>query len=144
MASLLGLLLMLIILGVMGAIAVSALDGQSSSVLGPATTLPGGGAASNAPSAAALQAACVADYQTLDVALQVYATLHGSNPPAGTAWVAGVPSGTKIVESWPSAPGHFRLTWNGSQLGVVPEHGTSSRGSAGTSQPPTGCDATLS
>ena len=94
MASLLGLLLMLIILGVMGAIAVSALDGQSSSVLGPATTLPGGGAASNAPSAAALQAACVADYQTLDVALQVYATLHGSNPP--------------VAERLPRAPAGLR------------------------------------
>ncbi len=144
MTSLLGLLVMLIVLGVMGAIAVSALNGPGSSVLPSSTTLANAGPSSNTPTGAALQATCVADFQSLAVALQVYTTLHGAPPPAGTAWATGVQSGTTLIQSWPSDPGHFTFTWNGTALGVRPEHGTACVASAGSADPPTGCDATLS
>ena len=143
-ASLVGLLLVLIILGIMAAVAVSAVGGTRGSSL-PTTplTTTSAGESNNAAIEAALRVTCIADYETLSTALQVYATLHGTNPPAGTAWISGVQSGATLIESWPSDPGHFRFTWNGAELGVVPRSGTSSPRSMGAPGSHNGCFAKL-
>ncbi|NNN08639.1 MAG: hypothetical protein HKL85_05535 [Acidimicrobiaceae bacterium] len=144
-ASLLGLLLVLIILGVMAAVAVSAVGGKGGTALPIASHTPPAsvGEPSNVAIQAALSVTCVADYQTLSTAVQVYATLHGANPPAGTSWVAGVQSGSSLLQTWPSDPGHFTFTWNGASLVVVPRHGVPSTGSAGSTNASSGCYAAL-
>jgi hypothetical protein len=145
MTSLVGILLMLIILGVLGAVAVSAVDGTGSpsSLPSSTSTVAGSSGTSGGDIQAALNAACVADYETLSAAVQVYATLHGINPAAGTSWVAGIEAGSSLLQSWPGDPGHFTFTWNGTSISVVPHHGASSAGSAGSSASATGCFAPL-
>lgn len=144
-ASLLGVLLALIILGVMAAVAVSAVGGTGGNA--PATTpletATSTGEPNNVASAAALATTCVADFASLSTALQIYATLHGSNPPAGTSWVTGIQSRPTLLQSWPSDPGHFIFTWNGTVLGVVPRHGVSSTATAGSASSSNGCYASL-
>lgn len=144
-ASLLGLLLVLIILGVMAAAAVSAVGGTGGNTLPttPHETTTSAGEPNNAAIQAALSATCVADFESLSTALQVYATLHSTNPPVGISWVAGVQSGSTLLQSWPSDPGHFSFTWNGTALGVVPFHGAPSTGSAGNVSSSSGCYASL-
>jgi type II secretory pathway pseudopilin PulG len=145
-ASLIGLLFTLIILGVMAAVAVSAVSGNSSTALPtlPSVTTTSVGEPSNQIIAAALSAACVADYETLSTALQVYEALHNTKPASGTTWVQGVESGSTLMEAWPSEPGHFTLTWNGSVLGVVPHRGAVSLDSPGSRGRSSGCYASLS
>jgi hypothetical protein len=114
-ASLVGLLLMLIILGVMVAVAVSAIGGTSGITL-PTTARDATtslGEPTDVAIQTALSAACAAEFETLSTALQVYTTLHSANPPAGTTWVTGIESGSTLMESWPSDPGHFIFLWNG-------------------------------
>jgi hypothetical protein len=145
-SSLLGLLFVLLALGIMAAVAVSAVSGPGSttpSLTSPVTSTSAGEPV-NVAIQAALTAACVADYQTLSTALQVYSTLHNANPPAGTSWALGVESGSSLIGSWPSDPGHFVLTWNGSELGVTPIRGIASLGSDGGEHPATGCYASMS
>ena len=143
MTSLVGLLMVLLILGVLGAIAVGSL-GPTSAPTAVSTSSISGGPPSVAPSEAAIRALCLADYQSLSTALQVYDTLHGTPPPAGTSWVAGIESGSSWLAAWPSDPGHFTFVWDGQHLGVVPHHGRPSSSSAGSSSPGSGCWATLS
>ena len=153
-ASLVGVLVVLIILGAMGAmgaVAVSAIGGNAGTTL--ATTphefatrgsTPSAGKSTNVVTEAALSATCVADFTSLTTALQVYATLHGANPPAGTSWVLGIQSGSASLTSWPSDPGHFTFKWNGTTLTVVPRRGASSGGSVGSAASSSGCYAPLS
>jgi hypothetical protein len=145
-ASLLSLLFVLIILGVMAAATVGALDGTGSTTLPttPGVTTTSTGETPNAAVSAALRATCVADYQTLAIALQVYSALHGANPTRGTSWAIGMESGSTLLESWPSDPGHFTITWNGTTLGVVPQRGVSASGSPGSQRSTSGCYASLS
>ena len=140
-----GLLFMLIILGVMAAVAVSAVGGTGGNTLPttPHETTTSAGESNNVAIQAALGATCVADFAALSTALQVYTALHSVNPPAGTTWVRGIESGSTLMESWPSDPGHFTFTWNGSALGVVPRHGATSTGSAGSQNSSSGCYAPL-
>ena len=144
-ASLVGLLLVLIILGVMAAVAVSAVGGTGGTVLRTSgqTTTTSAGESNNAVLQAALSATCVADFTSISTAVQVYATLHTSDPPAGTSWVPGVQSWAALLQSWPSDPGHFSFTWDGTTLGVVPRHGAASAGSAGSAASSSGCYAPL-
>src|ERR1035437_7085487 len=102
-ASLVGLLFVLIILGVMAAAAVSAVGGTGGNTLPttPHETTTSVGESNNAAIQAALSATCVADFESLSTALQVYATLHSTNPPVGISWVAGVQSGSTLLQSWP-------------------------------------------
>jgi len=143
-SSLLGILIVVLVLGVMAAYAVTAVGGTNTPTVAPTSvTSTTAGEPANVAIQSALTAACVADYQTLSTALQVYATLHNANPPAGTSWATGVQSGSSLIQSWPSDPGHFTLTWNGTTLGVVPRGGAASSGSAGSTHPPTGCYAPM-
>lgn len=144
-ASLLSLLLVLIILGVAAALTVGALGGTPGTTLptSPGVTTTAKGETPGDVSAAALHAECIADFESLNIALQVYESLHGANPVAGTSWVSTVPSGNSIMESWPSDPGHFTFAWNGSDLSVTPHRGLTSRGSLGAQQPSSGCYASL-
>ena len=139
-ASMIGLLLVVLILGIMAAVAVSAVGGGGP--VGRPSAVPTTSSGSTAGEIdAALRAACEADYETLSVALQVYQTLHSHLPPAGSAWVAGIQSGTQLVQAWPGDPGHFSFSWNGVVLRVIPRHGAVAVGSVGNSA--SGCDATL-
>jgi hypothetical protein len=143
-ASVVGLLLALVILGAMAAIAVSALDTTVAGVDhpgSPAVTTPtivASGAAS-----AALRAVCVADFEALSAALRVYEVTHGAPPAPGTSWALAGTGGARLLATWPSDPGHFRFTWNGATLGVVPRRGTRSVASAGDPHVASGCDAAL-
>jgi len=136
-------------MGVMAAVALTSLNGPTTAnPTGDApaqngTTPTSAGPAANAADEEALRAICVADYGTLTTALQFYQTLHGVLPAAGTSWAAGVQSGSSLLQSWPSSPGHFSFTWNGATVGVVPAHGKASEGSEGTGSSATGCYARL-
>jgi len=145
-ASLLGLLIVLMVLGVMAAVAVSAVSTTAPQATTPnsSVTTTSTGESNIAAIQAALTATCIADYQTLSTAVQVYTTLHSANPPAGTSWATGIESGSSLIQSWPSDPGHFTFTWNGSALGVVPVRGTASRGSDGSAGAASGCYASMS
>ena len=142
--SLIGLLVVLLVLGVMGVVVVGGLGGLgvTTSVQGTPTSEPVVSGVSGVL-VATLRATCVADYTELSTALQVYETLHSSAPSAGTQWVAGVASGQTIMESWPVSPGHFSFSWNGTSLRVRPHEGPVAVNSAGSSNPPSGCDANL-
>jgi hypothetical protein len=85
--------------------------------------------------------ACLANYTEVNTALTYYRTLNGASPPAGTAWATSTTNGSALIDSWPSGLPRYRITWNGVQLGVIPQHGASSHGTAGVSSPPTGCYA---
>jgi len=83
-SSLLGILIVVLVLGVMAAYAVTAVGGTNTPTVAPTSvTSTTAGEPANVAIQSALTAACVADYQTLSTALQVYATLHNANPPAG-------------------------------------------------------------
>ena len=140
--TMIGLLTVLLILGVLAAIAMSRLSGLPSTTT--ATTIePGSAATSPALGAtpnAALVAACEADFRAIEVAIDSYRAINGSAPPAGTAWTQESSLGIRYLMAWPSDP-HFSISWDGAQLSVVPALGTASRGSMGSSSPPSGCYA---
>ena len=91
-ASLIGLLVVLVVLGVTAAIVVTALPSSTPTTLPttattPTTRAPGGHTTTTtSPSilSAALLAACVANVQAVQSAAQTYETLNGLKPPAGT------------------------------------------------------------
>jgi type II secretory pathway pseudopilin PulG len=138
-----GILLVVVILGILATI-VLAVQGSTSpkgtngaASQGTTTTAPqsvGSAAQESAISA------CEADYQTVNSALQTYRTLKGTEPAAGSAW-ATAGAGGALLASWPTDPQYFTITWDGTQLSVIPAKGTASHGSVGTSTPPTGCFA---
>lgn len=131
-------------MGVMMAVAI----GGPFSGTPSTTTVPGAAVTPTtaAPSlsstaAAAATATCLTDYQTVNGALDTYTSLYGFHPAAGTAWATSGAAGVTLIQSWPSDPGYFAITWNGNQLVVTPAHGAVSDGSPGTPSPPTGCYA---
>lgn len=86
-------------------------------------------------------AACQANFATIDSAIGVYLALNGTDPPAGTAWATSDANGGPLLQSWPSAPSSYTITWNGRELSVIPARGVPAHGSAGTETPKTGCFA---
>lgn len=90
---------------------------------------------------AASLAACEANFAIVESAVADYLSLHGADPPAGTAWATATGDGGPLLGSWPGVPGHYTLSWNGTTLSVVPAKGTASDGSYGTASPPSGCYA---
>ena len=85
--------------------------------------------------------ACEADFQSVDTALGTYRALNGAAPASGTGWATSAARGGPFMQSWPSGGPDFSITWNGSELGVVPAKGAASHGSYGTNSPATGCFA---
>ena len=142
--ALLGTLAVVIILGVMVAIALTALQPKSTP---SSTTLPGTPTTTTVPQSAASGAqeaaiaACQVDFQAITTAIAEYQDLQSSSPAAGTAWATSRANGGPLLQAWPSDAKYFNITWNGSVLSVVPARGAASHGSAGTSSPATGCFA---
>jgi hypothetical protein len=89
---------------------------------------------------AAAISGCVGNFNIVLSAVSDYETLNGGPPPAGSAWATSA-TGGPILQSWPSDPEYYTLEWNGSELSVIPKHGTPSHGNVGTTSPPTGCHA---
>lgn len=147
-ASLIGLLVVLVVLGVTAAIVVTALPSSTPTTLPttattPTTRAPGGHTTTTtSPSilSAALLAACVANVQAVQSAAQTYETLNGLKPPAGSSWATSKAHGGPYLQSWPAPAGHVTVRWNGDTVVAAPAHGRAAVGSAGTSTPPTGCD----
>jgi hypothetical protein len=92
------------------------------------------------PAQQAAVSTCRSDFDSVNAALQAFRTLNGALPPAGTAWATAATQGGPYFSAWPSSS-TFTIEWNGSVLSVVPNVGTPSSGSSGTSAPPTGCFA---
>ena len=142
--ALVGTLAVVIILGVMVAIALATLQPNATP---SGTTLPGTpttttipqSAASGAQEAAAV--ACEVDFLSISTEVAEYRAINGTNPAAGTAWATSSANGGPLLKAWPTDAKYFTITWNGSVLSVVPAHGTPSHGSPGASAPATGCFA---
>jgi len=131
--SMLGLLLAIVILGVLAVIAVSQMEQVTTSRSAGKNQPPSG------PSGAAV-AACLADYHSVELLLQLYRTEHQTDPPAGTAWALSLSSNGTEGQTWPSSPS-YAISWDGAALSVNPSSGRASSGSSGTASPPTGCFA---
>lgn len=136
-------LIVVVILAILATVVFTQL---STSPTSPGNTIPGTGGTtipSNPANAGRLAAAasCKADFVVLTSAVATYRTLNGSNPPAGTAWATSSANNGPFMQSWPTDPQYFTLAWNGSELSVVPSHGTASHGTLGTAAPATGCFA---
>jgi hypothetical protein len=137
-------LAVVIILGIIVTIVIS--NGPS----GPKTSVGGSAPATtttitvktvgNDATASAI-ASCLASYIEVDTALTYYKTLNGASPPAGTTWATTTANGSALIQSWPSADSYYTISWNGNEFIVIPKRGTPSRGTSGTSTPPTGCYA---
>lgn len=141
----LGILLTVIILGVMVVIMLKTLGGSSPSA-GPTTTIPGvtPTTAPATPANGAQEAAvsaCEANFQALETALSDYNALNGSLPAAGDAWATATTNGGPYMQAWPETTTYYTITWNGTQLSVIPKIGAASHGSDGTSSPKSGCFA---
>jgi len=84
---------------------------------------------------------CEANFTIIASAVQDYSAVNGSPPPAGTAWATSSTNGGAILQSWPTDPQYYAITWNGVSESVIPRKGAASHGSMGTSSPATGCYA---
>lgn len=126
-SSLVGLLMAMLILGIIAAVAI-----------GGGITTPKTAATATGATA---RAACASDYQTVNGAVQSYFGTNLVYPPPGTAWATSKAKGGPYLTSWPDDPRYYAISWNGSELDVVPAHGAPSFGSPGTSSPATGCGA---
>jgi hypothetical protein len=84
---------------------------------------------------------CEANFSTIATALQAYSAVNGSSPPAGTAWATSSTRGGPFLQSWPTDPEYYSITWNGVIESVIPKRGVASHGTMGTTSPPTGCNA---
>ncbi len=138
-------LAVVVILGVIVTIVIS--NGGTPST--PKTNLSGApsGTTTTGPSSigsdakAAAISSCLGNFAIVESAISDYQTLENSTPPAGTTWATSSSSGP-ILQSWPSDPPYYALSWNGHELSVIPGHGgVASHGNTGTSSPPTGCHA---
>jgi hypothetical protein len=138
-------LVTLIILAVLVVIMFNSLGG-SPSTTGTTTTIPGVTAttAPATPESGAQEAAvsaCEANFQAIESALADYRSLNGSSPAAGVAWATAAVNGGPYLQEWPESATYYSITWNGTQLSVVPKRGVTSLGSDGTPSPKTGCFA---
>lgn len=152
-SSLLGLLLVVLILGVMAAVALGSLGyTPNSAITGIPSTMPGGGAIvattttisnttrGNGTQEAAIRT-CRSDYAVVSAALQEYKKRNGSLPPAGTAWARATSDGGPYLRAWPRDNRRFVIEWNGAALSVAPAKGAIAHHSIGDRSPATGCFA---
>ncbi len=86
-------------------------------------------------------ASCEANFTIVESAVENYRALNGSYPPAGTAWATSDANGEQLMQSWPSAPSSYRITWDGHELSVIPVRGAPAQGSFGSQALKTGCYA---
>ncbi len=136
--------MVLLILGGIAGVAVASVSGSATvpSLTIPTTTPPvhdsttttTSPARSGGPGGEALVAACVANVETLDAAVQAYEAVHGGPPPAGRTWSRG------LVQSWPSSD-QYALAWTGASVVVTPARGAPSSSGAGSESRRTGCYA---
>ena len=91
-----------------------------------------------AVASAARAAACQANYDVVASALSTYKSLHGANPPAGTAWATS--SAGPLLASWPTGA-DYTIIWTGRALVVRPAHGPASVNSGGAAALMSGCFA---
>jgi hypothetical protein len=144
-SSLLGILSVVAILGILVAITLSLSLGGSTSPTpappnsGTTTTTAPKDVASGASEATL--AACEANFAVVDSAVETYRAVNGSSPPAGTAWATSDTNGGALMQSWPSAPKSYAITWNGQELSVIPVKGVAAHGSLGSQALKTGCYA---
>jgi hypothetical protein len=143
--AMLATLLTIIILAVMAVIMLNTLGGSPSGT-GTGTTIPGATTTTTpaTPENGAQEAAvsaCQLNYQAIETALADYRSLNGSLPVAGAAWATAATNGGPYLQVWPESAPYYSITWNGTQLSVIPVRGASSHGSDGTSSPKSGCFA---
>jgi hypothetical protein len=143
--AMLATLLTVIILGVMAVIMFNTLGGSpsttgtSTTIAGETTTTTPATPANGAQEAAV--SACQTNYLAIETALADYRALNGSAPAAGSAWATAATNGGPYLQVWPESAPYYSITWNGTQLSVVPKRGESSHGSDGTSALKSGCFA---
>lgn len=141
----LGTLLTVIILGVMVVIMFNTLGGSPTG-RGATTTIPGA-VTTMSPSTPvsggqeAAVAGCQANYQAIETALADYRSLNGTSPAAGVAWATTTANGGPYLQVWPENALYYSISWNGTQLSVIPVRGASSHGSDGSISPKSGCFA---
>lgn len=151
-SSLIALLLVMLILGLMAAVALGGLGyTPNSTITGIPSTMPGGGAIVTTPTTVAAKSrgetmretaieACRVDYEMVSAAVQRYKQLNGSLPRSGTTWAHAATDGGPFIRVWPR-DNHFVIEWNGSTLSVIPAKGAITHDSVGTRSPATGCFA---
>jgi len=140
--SLISLLIVVIILGVMMTLTIDSLDGTGiPNSSNGTTTIPSTPSGANDVITQAQIDVCKADFSSIETALVTYLSDNGKPPGPGTSWATSNPNGAPILAAWPSEAPNFTFTWSGTTLGVIPEQGTASYDSFGTSSPPTGCYA---
>lgn len=141
--SLISLLLIVIILGVMMALAISSLNntGLPSSGTGGSSTTLSNSTGADAIITQAQVSTCEADFSSIETAIVTYFSDNGKPPSSGTTWATSNPYGEPIMHSWPSGAPYFTFAWNGTVLSIIPRYGPSSTDSIGTKSPRTGCYA---
>lgn len=151
-SSLVALLIVMLILGLMAAVALGGLGyTPNSTITGIPSTMPGGGAIVTTPTTVAAKSrgetmretaieACRVDYEMVSAAVHRYKMLNGSLPRTGTAWAQDATDGGPFLRVWPRN-NRFVIEWNGSTLSVIPAKGAVAHDSIGTSSPATGCFA---
>ncbi len=147
-SSLVAILSVIATLGILVAITLSLSLGNTPAshppvVPGTATTSTTTTAPKDAASGAseATLAACQANFSIIESAVQTYRALNGSYPPAGTEWATSTANGGPLMQSWPSAPSFYTITWSGKEVSVIPARGAAAHGSAGSETLKTGCFA---
>ncbi len=138
-------LLTLIILGGMAVVMLNTLGGSPTGS-GTTTTIRGVTPTTvpSTPESGAQEAAvssCHANYLAIETALAEYRALNGSSPAAGTAWATTASDGGPFLQTWPETSSGYSITWDGTQLSVIPVRGAPSRGSDGAAAPKSGCFA---
>jgi hypothetical protein len=138
------MLIVVVILGALAAIVLTSSPGPTTSgtvATGSPTTTTTTPQSIAGVVPPAQTSACEADFASLETAIGTYRTLNGGSPAPGTAWATSTANGGPFVQAWPSGAPNFSITWNGSQLSVLPKKGAASHGSYGSSSPVTGCFA---
>jgi len=139
-------LVTVIILGVIAGVVISE---SSHSKPSPSTNLSGSDATTTTTSPQSIGtdtqlaavSGCETNFTTISTAVQTYSTENGSAPPAGIAWATSSSNGGPFLQSWPTDPQYYSITWNGVSENVIPKKGVASHGSMGTNSPATGCYA---
>ena len=135
------MLIVVVILGILVVIVVShpqSATPTSGSSAGSTTTVPQTIAQAVPP---AQLSACEADFTSVTTAISAYEAVNAAPPAPGTAWATSTSNSGPFLQSWPSDAPNFSISWDGTQLSVIPQKGVASHGSYGTSLPATGCFA---
>jgi hypothetical protein len=133
---------------ILGVIAGVVLSESSHSKSGPSTHVSGSLATTTTtPQSIGTEAqlaavsGCETNFTAIATAVQTYSAENGSPPPAGTAWATSSTDGGPFLQSWPTDPAYYSITWSGASESVIPKKGVASHGTMGTSSPATGCYA---